>query len=364
MTKRHSQPPGHAARLRVGLIGCGERGASNAASLGKTASALLTIVMDVEETLAENLGGRYGVPWTTDLEALLASRDLDAVLISSPNYLHASQAIQAVRAGKHVMVEKPVATSLGDAVAALAAARETGVCLSPFFSYRYLPEVQKARALIDAGALGDLFGVSLIFQHDKGPAYWHGGYTGRASSDWRMRREMSGGGVLIHSAIHFVDWLRYLTGREIVEVSAMAARLDSPGDVEDALTMWVRYDTGALGTINSVSCARGTEFLTEFRLWGRDGHLSLTPPFQFFSERLVDGKDPGQWHDFGRLSRIVHSVEYIERFARSMLREEDPEIPGEDGVAVQAIVEAAYQSVETGQPVAVKRAPWHLPVPV
>lgn len=349
-----------AGALRIGIIGCGERGIALCAQVGKTANARLAMAVDANAALAQDVAHRFGVPWTTSLDEMLSSDGVDAVIISTPHHLHAPQAVQAAAAGKHLMVEKPLATSLADAIAVVRAAHRAGVQLSTILPYRYQPRVERAKQLIRAGALGDLFGVSLIFHDDKFADYWRGGHTGRATSDWRQRWETSGGGVLITSVIHHIDWLRYLPGLEIVEVSAMHTTLDSPGEVEDTITMWVRYENGALGTVNASSCVRGTD-LVEFRFWGREGHLSLTPPYEFYSLRTIDGKRPGQWHGFSDAKGLrPRDIEYLQRFAERVLRGEPPEITGEDGLAAQAIVEAAYESARTGRAVQVTRRPWAL----
>jgi predicted dehydrogenase len=339
------------------MIGCGERGEGCCKAITRTANTRLAMMMDANPARCQDLSRRFGVPWTTELEEVLASDDVDAVVISTPHHLHAQQAVRAAEAGKHIVVEKPIATSLEEAVNAVRAARAAGVHFSVNFSYRYGPLFQKAKALIEAGVLGELFGVSLTYQKERFVDYWEG-HTGRATTDWRMRRETSGGGVLINIMIHYLDLLRYLPGRDITEVSCVHANLETPGDVEDAVGLWVRYENGAVGTVSATSSARGTD-LVEFQLWGRDGHLSLTPPYQFYSLRVIDGKRPGQWHAFTAAPGIgVRDVEFFHRFAERVLRGNPPDVSGEDGLAAQAIVEAAYRSAETGRTMQVPRGPW------
>jgi predicted dehydrogenase len=341
----------------MAVIGCGERGAGCCTAIARTSNCSLAMTMDASPDRARDLGERFGVPWTASLEEVLASDGVDAVVISTPHHLHAPQAIAAAQAGKHIVIEKPLATSLRDALAVVETARRAGVHFSVNLSYRYLPYVMKAKALIESGILGELQGASLIYQKERFADYW-AGHTTRASSDWRMRRETSGGGVLITMVIHFIDLLRHLPGVDIVEVSSAHATLESPGEVEDVAALWLRYENGALGTVNASSCARGAD-IVEFRLWGRDGHLSLTPPYQFYSLRLVDGKRPGQWHTFSGVRGVAQrDVEYFQRFADRISRGEAPDVTAEDGLAAQAIVEAGYRSAQTGRAERVEREPW------
>lgn len=349
--------------LRLGLVGCGERAVALPPAIARTNNTRLVMAMDVNSARVQEFGRRFDVPWTASLEEILSSRLVDAVIICTPHSLHASQAIQAARLGKHVIVEKPLATSFGDASAVVQAAHDAGVRLSVFLSHRYQFQIQQAKALIRSGALGELFGVSLMVQRDRFSRLWQGEAAGQATSNWRMRRESSGGGMLITAVIHYLDWLRYVPGLEVTEVSAIHATLDSPGDVEDTISLWLRYENGAVGTMNASACARGTSRtgdLLEFRLWGRDGHISLTAPYQFYSLRFVDGKRPGLWHALSGIRDRGPDVQFIQRFADLVLRGEQPEITGEDGLAVQAIVEAAYRSAESRRSVRIHRGPWRL----
>ncbi len=344
-------------QLRIGLLGCGERGASYPQAIAKTGNARLTMVADLDGKLAEELGERLDLPWTTSLEEMLDGDRVDAVLVCTPHHVHAAQAIETARRGKHVMVEKPLATSMTDAVAAVEAARANDVSLSLVLQTRYLPHIQAARRLIGAGALGTLLGSSVVYQHDKLLGYWGGGYTGRSRSDWRARAETSGGGVLIHSAIHYLDWLSYLTGESIVEVSAKQATLDSPTEVEDTIVAWLRYGNGALGTLHASTCVRGSELQGRMELWGTEGQVSLVPPHQFYSLRIVEGLQPGRWHELpSSQSPASDSTEYFRQFATGALSGEDTKSGGDDALRLQSIVEAFYESAKLGKPVPVDQA--------
>ena len=103
---------------------------------------------------------------------------------------------------------------------------------------------------------------------------------------------------MINNAIHILDCLLYLVESKVTEVSSHCATLNSDLEVEDSIVMWLTFDNGAIATVNSSYCVPGIHplGLTECRIWGVDGHISLTPPYQFFSSRLIDGKRPERWH--------------------------------------------------------------------
>jgi predicted dehydrogenase len=340
--------------LRIGLVGCGERGASYPKAIANTGNAKLAMVSDLDGDLAQELGERLGLPWATELDDLLDG-DIDAVLICTPHHVHAQQVIAAAGRGKHVIVEKPLATSMADAAEAVDATRSNQVFLSTMLQTRFLAQIQAARNVIQAGALGRLLGTSLVYQHDKLAGYWFGGYTARSRSDWRARPETSGGGVLIQSAIHHLDWLSYLTGEPIVEVSATQATLDSPADVEDAIAGWMRYENGALGSLSAATCVRGSEHLGHVELWGADGQISLVPPHRFYSLKIVDGKRPGQWHELGSSQPPgSESTGFFRAFAAAVLAGGDPTESGQEALRLQATVEAFYESARLGRPMLVE----------
>ena len=225
--------------------------------------------------------------------------------------------------------------------------------LATWLGFRYQPEVVLAHRLIEDGALGAVLGAQLSHHLYKAPHLQQEG-TGR----WQGRRETSGGGVLITNAIHYLDWLLYLADEAVVEVSATQGALAAPSEVEDSLAMWIRFANGAMATVNASSAVAGLyrldQVVTELRIWGTEGHLSLTPPAQFYSTRRMGSLRPDRWHDLRPLPRLNEpNLEFIERFADAVLEGRDPEITGEDGLRVQEVIEAAYASAQAGHPVKV-----------
>jgi predicted dehydrogenase len=341
--------------LRIAVIGCGIRGIDSALSIRRARNVSLEVVMDTEESRARTVGQNLEVRWTTEYASVLDDDRVDAVLISTPHHLHAPLATAAAAAGKHAIVEKPLAHQLRAAVEMVQAFIEAGVTLSPWLGFRYLPEIVKARELIEGGALGSLLGAHLVHHLAKPLHYFYR----LGEPTWQARWDSAGGGVLITLAIHYLDWLLYLAESRVEEVSARFSTLDGDVEVEDTLVMWMRFENGALATLNASSRVQGLyrpdQTLTEFRMWGTEGHLSLTPPPQFYSSRLVNGKRPERWHDLAPLPKLQPpEVEFLERFAAAIEGEQEPEISAADGLRVQAVIEAAYQSGRTGRPVAVE----------
>lgn len=359
MKRLFAGEPSPGERLSIGLIGCGSRGASVAGLIAQTSRARLAAVADSDPARARALGEKLRVDWTADPETLFAQEAVGALYIATPHHLHVPLALRAAQARKAIIVEKPLADSLPAAREALRAARGAGVPLSVVFQMRYHPLVKKAKALIEAGAIGEVWGTLLVLHEDKPAAYWSGDAMSGTPVGWQGSRQKSGGGILINRVVHYLDLLRHLTGQEITEVSARCATFDSPVEVEDSVLLSLRYSGSGFGTVSASFSVRGSAPY-DLRIWGRDGQISLVlggPPDlgipvqewgQVFSLRLVDGRRPGRWSAIERAGRTDETVEYLDRFASAVLEGRPPEIPGEAGFAAQAVVEAAYTSAREG----------------
>jgi 2-desacetyl-2-hydroxyethyl bacteriochlorophyllide A dehydrogenase len=353
---RESSDPFASARgrLRFGLVGCGDIASFNAAAVAAAPNTELVACFDPVRRLAEDLARTYGGEATPTLEALLERRDVDAVFLSVPHHLHAPLGLQAVEAGKHLIVEKPAANTLADAAELSAGAERAGVLLSVCFPHRYEPNVVAARKLVAAGAVGDVAGTLTSFFADKPLSYWLGGFTGRSTSNWRLSRSQAGGGVLIMNLSHYLDLVRYITGVEAETCAALTDVVDGPAEVEDTVSLSVRYTNGAMGTLFGCSALRGNRSgFVELHVWGRDGHLTVEPKPQVYTARAIDGLRPARWQTFGGSASADIRAVFVSRFATAIDRGDEPDVTAADGLAVQALIEAAYRSSEAGAPVRV-----------
>jgi predicted dehydrogenase len=341
-------------RMRIAIVGAGGIAQRNATEAAASGAATIAGVFDVNVQAARGLAQTVGAPVFSSFEQALESREVDAVLISTPHFLHKSQTIAAAQAGKHVMVEKPMATTLADAEAMIGACRSAGVALTVNYSFRYLPKVQKARALVEAGALGDITGIQIIAHSFKDLGYWLGA---RSSSpdDWRSSREKCGGGLLIMSVCHAIDYLYYVTGLRGTRVYSEYATLGSPGDVEDIASVSGRWGDRAVGTISASSILRGAD-QSEERIWGTKGTLILdSDGLSLFSTRPVDGKRPAQLHRYTKLPEVSWTAEWVRRFVTAVQEGREPEIGTRAGWENLAFIESAYRSQEAGRPIDVPR---------
>lgn len=339
--------------LRFAVVGCGDIGNRNARAVARASNAELVLVQDAVPSLAEAAAHAHGGTVVSDLAQALDPRRVDAVLLSVPHDLHAPLVEQAAQAGLHVVVEKPLAVDLASARASVAAAARAGVVLSVCFPYRYEAAPAAARALAEAGALGAFRGAAVLFHADKPPSYWRGGFSGRATSDWRTSRARSGGGVMIMNLTHHIDLLRHVTGCEAVEVMAQARR-EPAQEVEDAIAVTVRFEGGAIGTLSGSASTRGAP-PSRVELWGDLGTLQLEPEPRVYSDVALPGLVTGRWNTLPT-DPVDERTVYLERFVQAVLEQRPPDVTGEDGLAVQALVEAVYRSADSGRPELVEPA--------
>ncbi len=269
-------------RLRIGVIGCGAIAVRrHLPEFAARDDVEIAALYNRTREKAENMQKQYGGTVCGRVEELL-SMDLDAVSICTANVTHAEYAVRALKAGMHVLCEKPMAMSPEECAAMTAEAEKAGRLLMIAHNQRFLTSHVIAAGLIQGGALGKLLSFEAEFSH-AGPDEWTG-----TADPWFFRKNEAGMGVLADLGIHKTDLIHYLTGESVTEVSAHTATLDKtypdgrPIDVEDNAWCFFRLQGGANGMMyvswtnygqgrNSV-VLRGTEGAIRC---GEDGEDSL-----------------------------------------------------------------------------------------
>ncbi len=212
------------------------------------------------------LTARFGVPAVTEA-ALLNDPAVDVITICTPSGQHAEQAIRAARAGKHVLVEKPMALSEADADAMVKACADAGVLLGVCLQRRTEPLFRSIRDAVMAGDLGDITLASLVMPYYRSEAYY-------AQAAWRGTWAGDGGGVLMNQGIHLIDLLVWFLG-DPEAIQAHAATLKRSVEVEDTVAASLRFSGGTLATITATTTAE-PGFPHELRLHGNRGSIVVT----------------------------------------------------------------------------------------
>ncbi len=208
-----------------------------------------------------------------------------------------------------------------------------------------------------------MIGFSIREIIKKHASYWEGGYTGRAKTDWRQHWQTSGGGMLNINISHNLDCLRYVTGLEAVRVYAEFDTFSTPVDVEDAIAVLLRMDNGAIGAVQAASCVMGGSQIGGDAPYG--DHIYGTAGTIIYSDRLwlaaANAEGRAEWReiDLTAAGAVTGNPftdarsRYVAAFVEAVLRDQETPIPGEDGLAMVQIVQAAYESGRTHLPVAI-----------
>ncbi|VTT97265.1 oxidoreductase : Putative dehydrogenase OS=Singulisphaera acidiphila (strain ATCC BAA-1392 / DSM 18658 / VKM B-2454 / MOB10) GN=Sinac_6114 PE=4 SV=1: GFO_IDH_MocA: GFO_IDH_MocA_C [Gemmataceae bacterium] len=351
---------------RVGLIGCGKVGTIHAAALNALPEAELVACCDAAPERAAAFATKYGGRAFPDVAAMLREGGVEAVVIGTPHPLHAGPAIQAAEAGVHVLVEKPLAASLSDADAMIAAAKKTGVTLGVISQRRFYEPVGRMKAAIVAGKIGTpALGVFLQYSWREAAYY--------LSDPWRGKWDTEGGGVLVNQSPHQLDILLWLMG-PAAEVSGQWANVNHPGvEVDDTAVASIKFKNGGLGSI-ATSVAQKPGIYTKVHIHGSSGasvgvetdrgatfiagvSAVAEPPLNDLW--TVPGEEgllaQFQAEDRKRFASMDETVHYhalqIADFLRS-IREGTPLlVTAEDGRAVVELFTAIYRSAKEGRPI-------------
>jgi predicted dehydrogenase len=313
---------GGRARLRVALLGTGWIMDFHARAVLEHPGAELVAAANWRRPSLDRLAERHGIArTTTDWRALAADPGVDAAVVGTPNALHAPQAIAFLDAGKHVLVEKPMAASLAEADAMVAAARRSGAFLMVAHCWRFHPDVRALRARVEAGELGEIV---------KTRSY--GGHAGWGPSGWFTDPILAGGGALVDMGVHAIDTARYLLGDpEPVRVCAAVGTRYGAYPVDDDAVLLLGWANGVTSVVESgwwQPHLGGLEADTE--LYGTGGYArvwDMTEP------------PPGYQH----CTQPMYSAQLAE-FVDAIAAGRQPRPGGEDGRVVVGIVEQAYAS--------------------
>ena len=250
-------------RTRVALVGCGKVAGIHADALRSLPDAEFVAACDIDAARAGAFAAKHGVRPFGDLPTMLRETRPDMVIIGTPHPLHAEAAVRAAEAGVHVLVEKPLAASLADCDAMIAAADKAGVLLGVISQRRFYEPVQRMKAAIDAGKIGTpALGVFIQYSW-RDAAY----YT---SDPWRGKWDTEGGGVLVNQSPHQLDILLWLMG-PAAEVSGSWANLNHPTvEVDDTAVATVRFRKGGLGSIVT-SLSQKPGIYTKVHIHGTNG---------------------------------------------------------------------------------------------
>jgi predicted dehydrogenase len=333
--------------VRFAIIGAGVIGAAHArliASLGDEAS--LVAVVDTDVARAEALAAAYGArPFACAAEAY-AAEDIDAVAICLPSAMHTDAAVEALRAGKDVIVEKPIAVTLPAADAIIAAEKESGRTVAVISQRRFQPPAMAIKAAIDDGRLGRVTSGIAESAFFRPQSYYDSG-------DWRGTLAIDGGGALMNQGIHALDLLIWMLGVP-VQVSAHTGRVAHERiEVEDVAAATIVFESGAIGVILASTAAspglpvrlsvhgdRGTAVMENEELVFFESSDAAAP------DEAPVTSDPALLEGWGPLD-VAHRAQYVD-FLEAVRTGRGPKVSTQAGRLSLAVVLAVYESARTG----------------
>jgi len=335
--------------IGVGVIGCGFMGKTQVETLIKFCRGVaVKAVADVNEAAAKEVAAKYGLAWETSIEALVARGDIDAVFIETPHFLHGSQALTAIRAGKHVMIEKPMAHTVELCDQIIRESRQKKTLVSIVFSQRSRVCNMKAKELIDKGAIGR---VRQIMEYH----LLAGGLI--KFPMWQSDRENLG--ILFGHAIHCLDRVRWLTGAEYATVYAKSSSFDPEAKVEATSMALMTLTSGATVTLWSSGELPPPSFpRREFSamIVGDRGLMDLDAYGELLINvsgkwEAVEKQPPVDWAGKGFLDpvRLQSFTRHAQGFIDAIRENRRPPVTGYDGRQAVAAALAAYESARTGR---------------
>ncbi|MCL4544728.1 MAG: Gfo/Idh/MocA family oxidoreductase [Chloroflexi bacterium] len=339
--------------VRVGLIGAGFVTELHATALAQVKNASVVAITSRRGERARELAHRFAIPTVEPAwHALLERSDIDVVTIAVPNDLHAEICIAAAQTGKHVIVEKPLCRTLDEADAMIAACRTHGVKLMYAETLVFTPKYERARMLVQEGALGEVYLVKQLEKHS-GP-----------HSPWFWDVDRSGGGVLMDMGCHGLEWFRHVLGKPAVK--SVSAQLNTflhsnRTRGEDHAIIIVTFAGGAVG-LNETSWVQQGGMQDRAEIYGSKGvtyaDLLLGSSLTTYSETgygyAVEKAASTSGWSFTMYDELWHYgfAAEMQHFIDCVAADHTPLETGEDGRAVLEMIYAGYESARTGQTVA------------
>lgn len=345
---------------RYGIIGCGEISLITCQGIAAARHAQIKMVMDLNPELSGELGEKYQIASTTDLDELLGSETIDAVYIAVPHFLHKQAAVKSALAGKHVLLEKPIGLNMDEANEIVAATAKADVRVGVAMVRRYCREVLEIRRLIAAGAIGEVVATFIPVLKSKKASYWQGGFTGRNPSDWRRKRATSGGGVLIMNVFHDLDAMNFMTGLQCVGASGLYGTYATRIEVEDYITASLKYDNGAIGTVIASSAVPGHNppgHNVCTRIFGKTGQIVLDGnDILLYTSVAIAETEPNQWNKIQLetpAEQHVIRAEMVDEFSLAVRAGEPSRIDIDQVINTRQICDWVYDYQD--QPIATDR---------
>jgi len=334
-----AQDPAPSTDRKIGyaVIGLGQIAGHFLPGVELTTNSRITALVSGHRDKAERIAAQYDVPTDSiynyeNFDEIARNPAVDAVYVALPNSMHAEYTIRAAKAGKHVMCEKPMATTVAECESMIAACKAANVKLMIAYRCHYEPTNLKAIQIIRDGSLGKVQAIESSFGFNISP------------QQWRLSKKLAGGGPLYDVGIYSLNACRYLTGEEPEHISAFASTIDRDGrfsEVEENVSWTMRFPSGIVAACNTTY---GSEMQGYFRVYGSKGFLHMDPAFNYDGvhlhaewpgttlDELSSAKDPYQF-----MAEAAH-------FSRDIQTNQEPRANGQEGLRDLQYITQIYKS--------------------
>ena len=340
--------------INIGILGCGKIAqVRHIPEYAENPDVKLVAFFSPNRARAQEQADKYGGKVYDTAEALLADPEIDAVSICAANYAHAELSIQALNAGKHVLCEKPMATTLADCEAMVECAKKNGKFLMIGHNQRLAKAHMEAKRLIDEGLIGDIITFRTSFGHG-GPETWS---ISPGKNVWFFDKKKAAMGVMADLGVHKTDLIQYLTGQRVVRTTARLVTLDKRGEdgeligVDDNAVCIYEMSGGAFGTMTASWTYYGAEDNSTV-LYGTKGIMRIyDDPAHSIVVKLADGQE--QVYDVEQIQTNDNQTKsgVIDLWVDCLKNNRAPEISGESALYAMRAVFASIESSQTGKTV-------------
>ncbi|SER57091.1 Gfo/Idh/MocA family protein [Psychrobacillus sp. OK032] len=336
--------------LQFGMIGSGSITETHIKSIRSIPNAEVTAIFSRNKETAEKLATKYSIQVYSDYEEFLSNDEIDIVTILTPSGTHADLGILAAKKGKHVIVEKPIDTTLAKTNELIHVCREANVTLSCIFQHRFDDAIVDMKNAMNQGEFGQLnFGAARTT--------WYRSQEYYDSGAWRGTWELDGGGALMNQSIHYIDLLLYLMG-PVEEVHAYCAtRAHERIEVEDIAVASIKFKSGALGLIEGNTAAY-PGYSATLDIFGNNGSVIIendqVKEWNFKSGNhytKASGKVVRTSASSNKMSSYESHKRQYQDIVHAILEKRDPLVTGEEARKSLELILAIYESAKSGIPV-------------
>lgn len=324
-------------KIGYAVIGLGRIAGHFMAGVRNTTNSQITALVSGHRDKAERIAAEYSVPAGSiysyeNFDQIAHNPAVDAVYVALPNSMHAEYTMRAAKAGKHVLCEKPMATSVADSEQMITACKAANVKLMIAYRCHYEPTNLRAIKLIRNGDLGQVQTIQSAFGFNIG------------AGEWRLNKKLAGGGPLYDVGIYSLNACRYLTGEEPDHIAAFSSVIDRDGrfnEVEENVSWTMHFPSGILA---DCSTTYGANMAGYFRVYGSKGWLQVDNAFVYEGLHLRAELQSGQIDEPNPARDPSHFQAEAEHFSHCIQNNLQPKSPGEEGLRDMRYIAEIYRS--------------------